>query len=180
MTYLLRCRLLAPLPIEKTFEAFEDPRNLARITPPWLSFRVTTGGDIAMRKGAEIEYTIRWLGLPMRWKTLITGYDPPRSFVDEQARGPYSLWRHRHTFEAVAEGTIVTDSVEYRLPLGALGRIAHALVVGRQLKGIFAYRQRAMDGLLGVRCRPLEEPSITVPLSGHRPADSANPEPRRP
>lgn len=51
-----------------------------------------------MRKGAEIEYTIRWLGVPIHWKTLIEEYDPPCLFIDRRETGPYTLWRHRHTF----------------------------------------------------------------------------------
>jgi ligand-binding SRPBCC domain-containing protein len=161
MDYQLRCRLVAPLPLKETFQAFEDPRNLAKITPPGLGFQVVTNHAIEMRRGAEIGYIIRWQGLPMRWKTLIAEYNPPHSFVDEQARGPYSLWRHRHTFEETPEGTIVSDCVDYRLPFGLLGVLAHALLVGRQLRGIFSYRQRAMSDLLGVPCRALDEPAIT-------------------
>ena len=115
-----------------------------------------------MRRGAEIDYTIRWLGLPLRWKTLITAYDPPHSFVDQQVRGPYSLWQHSHSFEETPEGTVVSDRVDYRLPLGPLGGIANSLVVARQLRGIFSYRQRAMNDLLGVRCRTLEDPVIAA------------------
>ncbi len=161
MTYQLRCRLLAPLSIQDTFRAFEDPRNLSRITPPQLGFRIVSNGNLEMRMGAEIDYTIRWLGLPLRWKTLITAYDPPRSFTDEQLRGPYSLWRHRHTFEEDPAGTLVSDCVDYRLPLGPLGSVAHGLGVARQLRGIFEYRQRAMDRLLGVACRVVQDPIIT-------------------
>jgi ligand-binding SRPBCC domain-containing protein len=162
MDYQLRCRLLAPLPLKETFQAFEDPCNLAKITPPGLGFQIMTNDRIEMGLGAEIEYTIRWLGLPLRWKTLITEYDPPRSFVDEQARGPYSLWRHRHTFEETPGGTIVSDRIDYRLPFGPLGALAHAFMVGRQLRAIFSYRQRAMSDLLAVPCRTLEEPAITT------------------
>jgi ligand-binding SRPBCC domain-containing protein len=160
MIYRLTCKLLAPLSVEDAFRAFEDPRNLARITPPWLSFGVTTAGDIDMHPGAEIDYTIRWLGVPMKWRTLITEYDAPSLFVDEQLRGPYALWRHRHTFEQTREGTIVADAIDYRLPLGPLGEIAHAAGVRRQLLGIFNYRQRAMTDLLGVPCRTIESPAI--------------------
>ena len=161
MDYQLRCRLLAPLPLKETFQAFEDPRNLAKITPPGLGFQVVTNDVIQMRRGAEIEYIIRWQGLPMRWKTLITEYNPPSSFVDEQARGPYSVWGHRHTFQETLEGTIVSDCVDYRLPFGPLGEIAHALMVRRQLLEIFSYRQRSMSDLLAVPCRTLDEPAIT-------------------
>src|SRR5437660_6838589 len=114
MTFQLRCRLLAPLSIGDTFRAFQDPRNLSRITPPHLGFQIVSNGSIEMRRGAEIDYTIRWLGLPLRWKTLITAYDPPHSFVDQQVRGPYSLWQHSHRFEETPEGTVVSDRVNYR------------------------------------------------------------------
>jgi ligand-binding SRPBCC domain-containing protein len=70
-------------------------------------------------------------------------------FEDEQAKGPYALWRHRHSFEEVDDGTVISDRVEYALPLGALGRLAQHLMVGRELRGIFQYRQRALMKLLG-------------------------------
>ena len=82
------------------------------------------------------------------WKTRFTAYEPPLLFEDEQAEGPYALWRHRHSFEEVDDGTVISDRVEYALPLGPLGRLAQFLVA-RQLRGIFAYRQRALMQLLG-------------------------------
>ncbi len=71
-----------------------------------------------MRKGAEITYTIKWLGIPMHWKTVIGDYEPPILFVDEQVEGPYALWRHQHKFSPTPEGTRVGDRVEYALPFG--------------------------------------------------------------
>jgi len=146
--YVLTCQMKAPSTIEETFAVFENPYNIARITPAWLKFRITTSGQVTIRKGAEIEYQIRWLGLPVSWRTRFTAYDPPLLFEDEQAEGPYALWRHRHSFEEVDGSTIISDRVEYALPLGPLGRLAQILV-GRQLRGIFAYRQRALMQLLG-------------------------------
>ena len=158
--YTLRCETLAPLPIGGVFRVFEDPYNLARLTPPWLHFRLTSKERVEMRKGAEIDYVIRWLGVPMRWRTVIAEYDPPHLFVDEQVRGPYPLWRHRHTFETAAEGTLVRDRVDYALPFGVLGRAAHAMLVGAQLRRIFAYRQAKLDELFGVKSRRLLDPLI--------------------
>lgn len=143
-TYELRSELVVPAGIDETFAFFEDPRNLSRITPPWLNFRIRTPEPLIMRLGAEFDYTIRWLGLPLPWKTLITAYEPPRRFVDEQARGPYRLWRHTHTFEETLEGTKVLDHVAYALPFGPLGKLAHWLAVRRQLEEIFAYRRRVL------------------------------------
>ena len=158
--YTLRCETLAPLPIGDVFRIFEDPFNLARITPPWLNFRVTSKGRVQMRKGAEIDYVIRWLGVPMLWRTVIAEYDPPHLFVDEEVQGPYRLWRHRHTFETTVEGTLMRDRVDYALPFGVLGRAAHAMLVGAQLRRIFAYRQAKLDVLFGVKSRRLLDPLI--------------------
>jgi hypothetical protein len=149
MMYVLSCHIQAPVPIGQAFAVFESPYNLARITPPWLRFRITTPEPVTIRQGAEIDYEIRWLGLPVAWKTIITAYDPPNSFEDRQASGPYAFWRHRHGFEAKAGGTLISDQVEYALPMGTLGRVAHALAVGRQLRGIFEYRGKQLAPLLG-------------------------------
>jgi ligand-binding SRPBCC domain-containing protein len=146
--YVLECEMLAPVAVREAFEIFEDPRNLAKITPPWLNFRIVTPGRIEMRKGAEIDYEIRWAGIRIQWKSLIAEYEPPFFFVDEQVRGPYRHWRHRHTFRPTVGGTVVGDRVEYALPFGWIGRTAHRLAVRRQLRQIFAYRQEVLAEMM--------------------------------
>jgi ligand-binding SRPBCC domain-containing protein len=137
-----------PRPHEEVFAFFSDPDNLARITPPWLGFRMRTPRQ-EMRQGLRIAYRIRPLGVPQRWRSEITLWDPPHRFVDEQVRGPYRSWHHLHEFHAVDGGTEIRDTVRYTLPLGPLGRLAHALVVRRQLESIFAYRARVIGELFG-------------------------------
>jgi ligand-binding SRPBCC domain-containing protein len=144
----LECEMTAPVAIERAFALFEDPYNLAKVTPAWLKFRIEKRDPIIMGRGTQIDYTIRWLELPVRWRTRITDYDPPRLFVDQQIRGPYQLWRHPHEFRETAGGTVISDRVDYRLPFGFAGDLAHALVVRRQLIGIFRFRQRAIAELL--------------------------------
>jgi ligand-binding SRPBCC domain-containing protein len=136
-----------PLPLDRVFEFFSDPHNLLRITPPQLNLVVTNREPVEMRSGAEITYTIRWLRIPMRWRTLISAYDPPHSFVDEQIRGPYRRWHHTHTFHAEGGSTRIVDRVAYELPFGPLGTLAHTLLVRRQLEGIFDYRREAIAAL---------------------------------
>lgn len=159
--YTLRCELLTDSPPDKTFAIFEDPYNLAKITPASLNFQVTSKGKVEMRKGAEIDYTIRWLGFPIRWKTLIREYQPPFVFVDEQAKGPYSLWRHRHTFTATEKGVLVGDHVDYALPFGPLGWLTHALIVRRQLEGVFRFRQQELSKMLGGNTMQTIQPFVT-------------------
>jgi ligand-binding SRPBCC domain-containing protein len=138
--------------LEEVFAFFSDPANLARITPPWLRFRIRRS-PARMEAGARIEYRIRWLILPLRWITRITAWSPPRLFEDIQEKGPYRVWRHTHQFARDGEGTIVRDRVDYELPLGPLGRLAHRLVVRRQLSAIFDFRQREIERIFAARDR---------------------------
>jgi len=158
--YRLECSLIVPRSIGETFAVFEDPRNLAKITPRWLNFRIRTPEPIVMAKNLTLDYRIKWLGVPMPWRTLITAYDPPRRFVDEQIRGPFRLWRHVHTFEEVPGGVEVADAVDYELPLGPAGRMAHQAIVSSQLLSIFRFRQKAIGELLGVPGITVESPRV--------------------
>jgi ligand-binding SRPBCC domain-containing protein len=87
---------------------------------------------------------VRWLGMPARWTTLITSYEPPVRFVDQQLRGPYSFWHHTHEFRATPRGTVMTDRVRYVLPAGPVGVLLHTLLVRRQLEEIFDFRRRVI------------------------------------
>jgi ligand-binding SRPBCC domain-containing protein len=136
-------------PLGDVFDFFAEAHNLERITPPWLSFTVLTPDPIEMRAGALIDYRLRVHGIPLRWTSRIEDWEPGRSFVDHQLRGPYGLWHHRHTFAEAGEGTVVGDEVDYAMPFGALGDLAHPLFVRRDLERIFTYRHEAVPRLLG-------------------------------
>lgn len=134
-----------PALLENIFAFFESPENLAMITPPSLGFRVITAGPISMKQGRVIDYTIRLGGLPVRWRSLISIYEPPFCFVDEQLKGPYAYWRHTHQFESCARGTKVRDEVVYALPAALPAMVEsmlHAVYVRPKLESIFDYRAR--------------------------------------
>ena len=97
---------------------------------------------------AVLDYRIAWLGLPLRWRSFVREYDPPARFLDVQVLGPYDRWEHRHLFVEDRGGTWVDDRITYRLPLGPLGRLLHALLVGPQLRAIWAHRRRRISELL--------------------------------
>jgi ligand-binding SRPBCC domain-containing protein len=137
------------LPPDEVFPFFADAHNLEAITPPWLGFRVVTPRPIDMRAGALIEYRLRLHGVPLRWRTRIAVWDPPRRFVDVQIAGPYRLWHHTHDFEPDGSGgTIMRDTVRYGLPLGPLGALAHRLLVRRDLDAIFGFRANYLSTAL--------------------------------
>ena len=132
-------------PLEVVFEFFSKPENLEMITPKSLSFNILTPTPIKMEKGSLIDYTIRLFGIPIHWRTLISDYEPPFRFVDQQIKGPYTFWHHTHTFKLVEGGVEIIDDVKYSLPLGWLGTLAHAIWVRKDLEKIFEYRKTVIQ-----------------------------------
>jgi len=145
---VLQTSTVLRVPLERAFDFFGSAENLQAITPPELRFRILTPLPIAMRPGGEIDYTLRLWGVPLRWRTLITRWEPPVLFVDEQLRGPYRSWLHTHRLAELGGGrTRISDEVRFTLPFPPLSRLARP-VVARQLVRIFRYRQRRVRELL--------------------------------
>jgi len=140
-----------PVSMDEAWSFFSNPANLQAITPANLGFRIVSKyhGD-KMYPGQIIEYKVSpLLGIPMYWMTEITHVEPGKYFVDEQRFGPYALWHHQHHFKQIEGGVEMTDIVNYRIPLGFLGRIANSVLVKRQLKKIFDFRFTKVEEMFG-------------------------------
>ncbi|MGH2852298.1 MAG: SRPBCC family protein [Solirubrobacteraceae bacterium] len=135
-------------PIDEVFAFFARASNLALLMPPELGFRLAASEPIELRAGALLEYRLRVHGIPLRWVARIEEWEPNRTFVDRQLRGPYRLWLHRHSFDPVADGTLVREHVRYALPFGRLGDLALPLV-RRDLRRLFEFRAAELSRLLG-------------------------------
>lgn len=138
---------VVPRKLDEVFAFFSRAENLETITPGWLHFRILSIAPQPVQKGTVIHYALRMRGL--RWTSEITAWEPPNKFVDVQLRGPYKLWHHTHRFIAQGDSTRIEDEVLYDLPLGILGRLAHAVMVKRDVDKIFAYRQAKIHELFG-------------------------------
>lgn len=135
----------------EVFDFFAQTQNLQSITPPSLRLRMT--GDVpVMHQGALVEYRLAMHGLPIRWKTMVTQWNPPHGFADVQLHGPYALWEHRHSFQETADGTEIRDDVIYALPVHPFGELA-AGRVRREIQGIFDYRSRVIEQRFGAENR---------------------------
>jgi len=148
--HILNRELIIDLPRTSVFDFFADAGNLERITPPELGFNITSPQPIDLCEGALIDYKLNIRGLPVKWRTEISLWDPPHKFVDRQLNGPYKQWIHRHTFTELGENkTLIEDEVRYRLPVELLGDLVHFLI-RKELDYIFDFRQKAVAEILGV------------------------------
>ena len=136
--FSIHSRVLLRCPPDRVFDFFSRAENLNLLTPPWPHFTILTPLPIEMGPGTRISYRIRLRGIPVRWDSEITEWEPPYRFTDTQIRGPYRSWAHGHVFEETAEGTLVTYDVAYRVPGGAL---VNRLLVAGELRRIFDYRK---------------------------------------
>ncbi|TDH23998.1 hypothetical protein EXU57_16035 [Segetibacter sp. 3557_3] len=140
-----------PVTLERAWDYFSSPDNLAEITPPSFGFVVRSKHHgKKMYPGQIIEYTVKPLfGIPLYWMTEITHVEPLKYFVDEQRFGPYSLWHHQHHFKEIEGGVEMTDIVHYKIPYWFMGDIANTLTVNKKLKEVFNYRKKKIEGLMG-------------------------------
>jgi ligand-binding SRPBCC domain-containing protein len=143
----LRREQLVSRPPGVVFAFFADARNLERITPAFVHFRILAVSTPTLALGTTIDYRLRLHGVPIRWRSAITCWEPGRRFVDEQVRGPYALWQHTHEFEPCPGGTLVRDVARYALPLGRLGELVAGAMVRRDLDRIFAHRHEAVAAI---------------------------------
>ncbi|MFT5291155.1 MAG: ligand-binding SRPBCC domain-containing protein [Planctomycetota bacterium] len=131
--------------LEDVFEFFSDPGNLETLTPSWLRFRVLDSSTPEIEEGTTIDYRLRMHGIPFHWRSRISLWEPPFEFVDEQEKGPYRSWVHRHSFRETDHGVLVRDRVDYSV-LG--GAFIHGLFVRRDLERIFDHRMKSLAAAL--------------------------------
>lgn len=132
-------------PLDEVFSFFSNAHNLTEITPPHMHLMVLTPPPIEMEVGTLIDYRFKLRGIPVRWQTEITKWDPPHFFADEQRRGPYQCWIHQHKFVESEGATLVQDEVEYAV-LG--GQLINKLFVRPDIEKIFQYRSSKLQELL--------------------------------
>ncbi len=133
-------------PIEKVFPFFSNANNLEKITPESFKFKVVSKSTEQIQVGTLINYKLKIDGIiPARWQTLISEWNPPIVFADIQKKGPFNKWHHTHNFEVLGNGVLMTDTVDYRLPLGLLGWLVAGWKVRMDIRKIFGYRAQVLD-----------------------------------
>ena len=138
-----------PITISQAWEFFATPMNLNRITPPDMSFSITSELPDKMYEGLLITYVVRpFLQIPFYWCTEITHIKEMEFFVDEQRQGPYRFWHHEHHFKETSGGVIMTDLLYYDIGWSFFGWMAGKLWVDAKIRQIFDYRQKVLKEIL--------------------------------
>ncbi|MEE2822392.1 MAG: SRPBCC family protein [Acidobacteriota bacterium] len=156
--YYLKTEMELSQSRERVFSFFSDVHNLELITPRWLHFKVLTPGHVVIDEGTLIDYRLWIRGAPIRWQSIITLWDPPYRFVDEQVRGPYQHWIHEHYFREKKVGTEKMDRLQsHRLLTSVVDRVEYMhfggglfnrWVVAPDLERIFSYRKSKLQSVL--------------------------------
>ncbi|MGB3145768.1 MAG: SRPBCC family protein [Maribacter sp.] len=148
--YQLHSKQALPISMDTAWNFLSDPANLKVITPEHMGFHILSGADRPMFAGQIIQYKVSpFPGFTTKWVTEITHVDQGHYFVDEQRFGPYALWHHKHFIKKIDEGVEMEDIIDYKIPLGILGQLAHPLIVKKQLLEIFKYREQKLKELFG-------------------------------
>lgn len=99
-----------------------------------------------MYEGLIIIYRIKpMLNIPIDWCTEITHIKEKEFFVDEQRKGPYSMWHHEHHFKTVEGGVLMTDILYYDIGKSIFGWMAGKLFVHNKIRDIFNYRYQILE-----------------------------------
>jgi len=148
--YTLHKTQKLPISLDKAWEFLSNPENLKVITPDYMSFDIVSKIDRPLYTGQIIQYIVTpLLGIKTKWVSEITHLEDKKYFVDEQMYGPYSLWHHKHFIKEIDGGVLMEDIIDYKVPLGFLGRLAHPFLVKPKLEEIFNYRQQKLEELFG-------------------------------
>ncbi len=171
MRFSYHTEQLLPYPVEQVFAFFADSDNLPLLMPAWQQARIEQqslippparlsptglGTRIA---GAGSHITLSFRPFPfspfrIQWEAEIAEFVWNQHFCDVQLRGPFAYWNHCHCIRRVTQpgedATLIADDVEYEIPFGIAGEIAHRLFMRRQIAGTFAYRQVQLARMLAL------------------------------
>ena len=146
--YVFKEELFVKKPLDLVFDFFNTPKNLSKVTPVFMNFSILTPEPLLMKEGSVFDYKVYIYGVPIRWQSLISDYNPPYSFTDIQLRGPHDYWHHQHIFKSVDGGTLITDLLHFSMPFGVLGHLAYLLFAKRMNERMFSHRKQVIEQII--------------------------------
>ena len=147
--YSLYAKQTVDKEIDFLWDFFSKPRNLNKLTPEDVQFKIISGESDDFYEGKIISYKIKPFKLvALNWVTEISQVKEGSYFIDNQIFGPYKMWHHEHHFKRNDNGTTeIIDKVKYKVPFYILGRLIHKIFIRRKLFKIFMFRQKKINEL---------------------------------
>lgn len=138
--------ILLPIELDKAWQFFAKPKNLAAITPPEMRMELVENRELTMYEGMILRFKVSpLLGIKLNWFSEITRIEPRHYFIDSMIDGPFAKWHHQHFFEEVSDGTLARDIIHYKLPFGPLGKLANPLLVKKNVDQLFEFRTQKLN-----------------------------------
>lgn len=131
-------------PLAVVFAWHEQPGIVEQLTPPWEHIEMVEQPN-GLQVGTRVIFKVYTGPFWRYWVAEHTEYDPPYLFADVQRQGPFAYWYHRHHFAPTAHGTtLMTDEIEYALPLSWLGELVAGKFTRNKLQRMFDYRHQVV------------------------------------
>ncbi|WP_411895472.1 SRPBCC family protein [Winogradskyella sp. A2] len=148
--YTLHKKQKLPITLDEAWAFLCNPANLSKLTPQEMNMTIISGADRPMYAGQVLQYSVTPLpGFKTKWVSEITQYEEKKYFVDLQLYGPYAFWHHKHFVHEIEGGVEMEDIIDYKVPLGILGRLVHPFLVKPKLEAVFNYRKEQLEQLFG-------------------------------
>jgi ligand-binding SRPBCC domain-containing protein len=141
-------------PAEAVFRWHAEPAALERLSPPWEPVEIVQPSP-GIRDGDRGILSVRLGPFRIRWEFVHRDYIEGRQFRDVQIAGPFHRWEHTHRMDP--DGTtacVLTDIIQYELPLGFAGKLFGGWFVHRKLVRLFKYRHQVTAEAMRARSKP--------------------------
>jgi ligand-binding SRPBCC domain-containing protein len=156
MGHLNISRLISA-PADKVFEHISQVENL----PEWLSGHFTVeflAPPPQLREQVDVEILLKRFGLPLRTVMRVEAFEPGVRLSYRQVAGFFRKWTHAQVLRPHDDKTtLLTDLVEFQLPLGILGALVDDVIGRRDIERTLESRlERIEDYFL--------QPSVSASL----------------
>jgi hypothetical protein len=155
-----------PVSAEALYRWHMRPGAFHRLVPPFQRVRVLDEPD-GIAEGVTLTMKVYQGPIGLRWVAEHKDFVEGRQFVDEQSSGPFAAWRHTHTFEpAGPDACRLVDHIDYRLPMGPIGRLVGGRSTRHMLQRMFDFRHTRTRLDLMRHTSIEDERTLTVAMTG--------------
>lgn len=138
----LQVSQLIPAARFDVFDFLTSPRQLPLLLAPAVEVQVLTP-EIELKRGVEAQFNMTRLGLSQLIRFRVEDILRGSRLTYRQVEGIFAGWTHTMKFEEHGDNqTLVTDLVDYQVPLGLLGHLADDLLIKSDMQRLLSQRLR--------------------------------------